>query len=50
MNQNRIEEALKKVIEKCESVINLENRPSDDHIELAEEILRIISQTTIQQK
>lgn len=44
MSPEHTEAILQRVIDYCLSIVNLENRPSDDHIETAEAILKIINQ------
>lgn len=44
MQPERTEGALRRVKEYCESIIRLEERPSDENIETAEEVLRIINE------
>lgn len=42
MTTDRKQEALRKVINHCQSIIDLENYPTDCEIELAEKLLSII--------
>lgn len=42
MQPEATEKALNRVIDLCESIINLKGRPSDEAIETAEKVLQII--------
>jgi C4-type Zn-finger protein len=43
MRLDNIEEVLRRVREYCESLLRLEGRPSDDSIETAKEVLKLIN-------
>lgn len=44
MSPERIEKALKRVVEHCDAVISMDFRVSDEEIEMAETVLSIINE------